>query len=341
MTIQPQSIFTIKKLKKLIKYKYQREKLVKRILRWPTASLNYHLGNYENVIWLVGDGRSGTTWLADLINWDKRYREFFEPIHPGHVRRAKNLGFNPYLRPDDNTSLASKFLYSVFNGKFKHFRTDVSEPKLFYQGLLIKDIFANLLIGWVHQNIPSAKKIMIVRNPFSVALSKQRYQDWFWMKDPKQFLDRKFLMHDHLAPFEELISYANDSFIENQILIWSIAHYVPFKQLSKGDIYILFYEHLFCNPEEEILRLFNYLYDDEFTEFDGRLLNIIRKPSRTQGKKFSTLSTQSPLDVWKNDLSAQQIDNGLKILEEFGLDTIYEGGSLPNKNAIERLFNLS
>ena len=26
---------------------------------------NQWIGNYEKVIWLIGDGRSGTTWLCD------------------------------------------------------------------------------------------------------------------------------------------------------------------------------------------------------------------------------------------------------------------------------------
>ena len=32
--------------------------------------------------WMVGSGRSGTTWLASLINADHTMREVFEPVHP-------------------------------------------------------------------------------------------------------------------------------------------------------------------------------------------------------------------------------------------------------------------
>jgi hypothetical protein len=311
-----------------------------RLARFPAASLNYYLGNYEDVIWVVGDGRSGTTWLGDLINWDQRYRELFECIHPVHVKQTRKFGFNPYLRADDHNSPVGEFLHSVFSGKFKHLRADTSKPQLFYQGLLVKDIYGNLLIEWVHQNIPKVKKIMIIRNPFSVTLSKKRNLDWIWMRDATEFLEQNLLMHDHLAPFEHLISHAKDNFnfIENQILIWSIIHYVPFQQLNQGDLYIVFYENLFCNPEEELFRLFSYLYDGDFTELDQKLIKIICKPSRTQGSKFSTLSAQSPLDVWKDDLSTQQIDNGLKILEEFGLDTIYGCNSLPNEKRLSDCF---
>lgn len=321
-----------------LKKKKKREKVFKRLSRLPVASLNYHLGNYKDVAWLIGSGRSGTTWLSSLINWNGRYRELYEPVHPGHVRQTQDFGFHPYIRCNDNTSQVSKFLYSVFSGRFKHFRADVSKPRLFHQGLLIKEIFANLLAGWVHQNIPHAKKIMLVRNPFAVALSKQKYKHWIWMTDPKQFLEQSSLMHDYLSPFEHLIKRSKDDFIENQVLIWAIIHYVPFRQLNEGDVYVLFYENLFCNPEEELLKLFNYLYGNELAILDTGLLSQIRKPSRSRGKRFSTLSAQSPLDVWKSELSPKQIDNGLKILEEFGLQDVYASNSTPQKKSTEILF---
>ena len=324
-----------------VKRRSKRKKIIKRLSRLPAASLNYHLGNYEEPVWLVGDGRSGTTWLGSLVNWDKKYRELYEPVHPGHVRRARPFGFHPYLRPDDQTSAAGDFLHSVFSGSFKHFRADVSKPRLIYDGLLIKDIFANLLVGWVHQNVPTAKKIMIVRNPFSAALSKQRYRDWIWMTDPKGFLSQSTLMEDYLTPFESLIQRSTDDFVENQILIWAIIHYVPFQQLSCRNIYVLFYEDLFCQPEAELLKLFNYLYDDAPTTLSAKLISKIHKPSRSQGDGFSTLSAKKPLDVWKDQLRPEQIENGLKILAAFGLDQLYGDDSLPRKKAVETLFRVS
>lgn len=317
----------------------KRKKVIKRLARLPAASLNYHLDNYKDVVWVGGDGRSGTTWLSDLINWDKKYRELFEPLHPGFVKEAELFGFSPYIRPEDNSSPVSTFLlHSVLSGKFKHFRTDVSKPQLLYKGLLIKEIFANLLMGWLHRNAPDTKKILIIRNPFAVALSKQCYRHWMWMTDPKQFLDRKLLMSDYLMPFEHLIAASKDDFIENQILIWAIIHFVPFQQLEQDDVYVLFYEHLFLNPEEEIAKIFKYLYDTESNVLDGALLSKIRKPSRTQGRKFSTLSAASPLDIWKGQLQPAQIDSGMKILEAFGLDSIYSADSMPAADAFHKLF---
>jgi hypothetical protein len=35
---------------------------------------NYYAGNYERAVWLIGAGRSGTTFLSRLLNWGDQYQ---------------------------------------------------------------------------------------------------------------------------------------------------------------------------------------------------------------------------------------------------------------------------
>jgi len=308
------------------------QKLLRRSARIPLASLNYYLGNYEEPIWLVSDGRSGSTWLSDLINYDRRYRELFEPFHPHIVKEAEEFSLFQYLDPEDTESDLGKFLESVFSGRFKHLRADVSQPQLIYKGLLIKDIFAHLLMPWVSQNIPNAKTILLIRNPFAVALSKQRLQNWTWMTNPKDLLLQQLLYDQYLHPFEDIIQAAGDDFIENQVLIWAIIHYVPLQFLSQKNVYIAFYEDFVSRPAEEIEKLFKYLGVDHSKDQD--LLNRIYKPTRTSKDFKATPSRESLVGNWKNQLSTEQIDKGLKMLEHFQLDKIYADSAKPNRAAL-------
>lgn len=310
------------------------QKLLKKTSRIPLASLNYHLGNYKEPIWLVGDGRSGSTWVSDLINWDRRYREIFEPFHPYIVKRVQDFSLFQYLKPDDTESYLADFLRSVFSGEFKHLRADVSQPRLFYDGLLVKDIFANLLIPWVNQNLPHVRKILLIRNPFAVALSKQRLKDWTWLTEPQLLLEQQPLYEDYLAPFEEVIRTVGDDLIERHILIWAIIHYIPLMNLDSDDIYILFYEDLVSHPKEELERLFNFLGRD--TSEGENLFNRIYKPTRTSHGFTKALSRESLLDSWKDSLSTQTIDRGMRILEKFQLEAIYEDRLKPNKAALSQ-----
>lgn len=316
------------------------QKAYKRAARIPLASLNYYLGNYENPIWVTGDGRSGTTWLLDLINWHGKYRVLFEPFHPQFVKALQGYEFFQYLRVEERDSDLEVFLRSVFSGKFKNVRSDTSQIRLFYEGLLVKDIFSNLMLPWVNHNLPSVKKVLVIRNPFASALSKQKKKGWTWMTDPKDFLKQKELYVDHLTPFEEIISTVGDDFIERQVLIWAIVHYVPFKYLSQKDICILFYEKLAIDTEQQLKMLFRFLTDkssDDEIFLNGKILEKISKPSRTSGKASGSnlMRGQDPVKSWLNELSTQQIDRGMEILHTFGLSDIYGTNALPNKDVLQ------
>lgn len=301
------------------------QRFMARASRFPLASLNYHLGNYKDPIWLVGDGRSGSTWLSDLINWDRRYRELFEPFHPYIVNRVKDYHLFQYMRQDEIDSDLGDFLRSIFSGEFKHFRTDVSQIRLFYEGLIVKDIFAHHLIPWVHANIPHVKKILIIRNPFAVALSKQKLaKKWIWMTEPKDFFKQHNLCDDYLNPFEDVIQSIDDNdFIEKQVLIWAIIHYVPLSALNEKDIYIIFYEDLVSNPLKELEKLFSFLGIEYLLE-DKNLLKRIHVPTRTTKDFHKGSPNKSAVSSWKNELSTKQISQGLQIIERFQLSNIYK-----------------
>ncbi len=318
---------------------------IKQLGKRATIRANYHLGNYKNVIWLAGDGRSGTTWVSNLINWQGNYREMFEPFHPELVSGLEDFQLHHYLRADDTTR-STEILESIFSGKFYHERPDALNRRLIYKGLLIKDIFANLIIAWVNRNLPHVKSVLVIRNPFAVALSKQKRKRGIWMTDPSAFLSQSALVEDHLAPFKEVIERVGDDFIEKQILIWSIIHYVPFRQLTSGSVYILFYENLFDESEQEVSNLFHYLFRSQSAYSSSgtlapEILAKIRRPSRTPGKDNNILLGKSPIDTWKNELSSGQIDRSMEILRCFGLDKIYGTSSRPNKAIVEELIDRS
>lgn len=311
----------------------------KQLTKQTAIRLNYFLGNYQKVVWLVGDGRSGTTWVSNLINWHGNYREMFEPFHPPLVSGLESFQMHHYLRADHAAPHEVAVLESIFSGRFYHERPDALNKRLLYKGLLIKDIFANLLIAWVNQNIPHVKPVFVIRNPFAVALSKQKRTRGVWMTDPSDFLSQPALVDDYLAPFREVIERVGNDFIEKQILIWSIIHYVPFRQLELGDVYVLFYEDLFDEPEKELVNLFTYLFESPSVTLGPELLAKIRKPSQTPGKDNNIILGKSPIETWKDELSSAQIDRGMDILSHFGLDKVYGTSSRPDKTFVENFIS--
>lgn len=319
------------KMKSLI-----RDTAIKSILK-----INYFLNNYREVIWLLGDARSGTTWVADMINFDKSLREMFEPFHPLEVSEMAFLKHNQYYRKGELDESMLSITQDIVSGKFTHNRVDGANQEISYRGILIKDIYANLLSYSVCSHFSNIKPILLIRNPFSVALSKSNKKGGLWPNDPKEFLQQSRLVDDYLYPFEDIINKtsAADNYILNQILIWAVLNYVPIKQFNERDIHVCFYESIYLKPNEEIMGIRDYLSNGSLHAMDKANLSdgVISKPSRFTHENSPILMGHSPISNWKNELPRTVIDRGYEILDAFHLADLYDNESMPNQGVIDSI----
>lgn len=291
----------------------------------------------KNSILLVGDGRSGTTWVSDVMNYNNEFRYMFEPFHPHFVERSN--GFRPfqYLRPNNEEPYFLDTARMVLTGKLRCARVDQFNCAFLFRKRLIKDIFAHLFLKWINVNFPDVKIILVLRHPCAVAVSKQKLAHWLWMKDPKEFLSQKELVEDFLFPFIDDIS-AEEGFFEKQILIWSIIHYVLFKQFREGQVHLAFYENFCVRPEKEIRRLFSFIGKPlETPILDKKILRKIKQPSSLCRKDSAIISGGSLIDGWRKDVTGQQMNRAVQILRRFQLDTVYSFESMPNTQGVYEL----
>lgn len=302
---------------------------------------NYHLGNYKHVVWLIGDGRSGTTWVADVINWDKRYREMFEPFHPLLVSDMHSMALHQYIRVNDTSTPLIRVAADVFAGRFTHHRVDQQNTRLLYRGLLIKDIFANLLACWASRHFPGVKIVLLIRNPFAVAVSKWKRRYWSWMTDPRLFLQQPALLEDYLGPFQDAISQVSDDYVERQVMIWAIIHYVPLRQFKSGEIYTLFYENVYENPREEFSRLLRYLNPrlPPHGVLSEGMVEAVARPSYVAGSESTVLLGQSPIGQWRKELTPNQVTAGKRILDMFGLGQLYGDDGRPKHSGVHAILS--
>ena len=317
---------------------------LKQFSRWFLDSVlraNYRLGNYKQVVWVIGDGRSGTTWVSHLLKHRLRFREMFEPFHPMQVERAKFLVPMQYIRADQKFPQLEEFLDEIVSGEFSEYRINRFNRSFIYKGILIKDIFANLLCFWGCQRHPSIKPILLMRNPFAVALSKYKREDWLWVRDPMDLWNQESLRQDYLLNHESIIRKVSESgdYIQQQLLLWAITNYVPMNQFRKGMLKVLFYENIFLDPHREIAAAVRFIEDDPGISTIKLPRSLIERPTRVAGKKSTLRNSQSPITSWKNELSAHQIDQGFEVLAHFGMDSIYGDDGLPNLLHLEQQFS--
>lgn len=303
---------------------------------------NSALGRFNNPIWLIGSSRSGTTWFSSLINYHRKYRVLFEPFHPTELGFKTDL-LRPflYISEDGNNEPLTALASEIFNGRFTHSRTDRGNIRLFYDGLVIKDIYANLFAAWACRNFGLQNVILLIRNPFSVALSKTEHRSWFESTDNLDFLNQKNLIQDHLLPFEGLIQNVKEfnDFTINQILIWSLINYIPLKQFKPGQIQIVYYEDLFEDPVSILRNVYSNLLPEKPKQEILPDDNLIQLPSQYSTKSRQQLKTEHLHERWKVNLTKRQIDAGYKILNAFGLDEIYSQGFTPDPSVAQKLLS--
>jgi hypothetical protein len=291
--------------------------------------------DYNASILLAGSGRAGTTWVAEIINFDNSYRLMFEPFNNARVPQTRFFGDCQYLRPDENNPIFLAPARSIFSGRLRNGWVDAYNRRLRVDRRLVKDIRANLLLGWIRAHFPEIPIVLLLRHPCAVAYSRCALK---WSADLENtFIRQEALMNDYLQPFLPALQEARSDF-ERHVFWWCIEAYVPLMQFSRGDILVTTYEDCVASPETEVRRIFDYLRKP----FNDEVLKAIGKPSSQtrwnwRSRNASAIvSGEGIVNSWQRSVSRGDAERAIEILHLFGLDSIYGLDRLPNSPSIEK-----
>jgi hypothetical protein len=275
-------------------------------------------GDHRDAVFLAGSGRSGTTWLSEVINYKGAYRYVFEPFNPARVRAFGHFRSKQYLRPDDVREAFLEPARLALSGDLKDPWTDRFNAKFVARRRLIKDIRANLLLGWMRANFPGMPIVLLLRHPCAVVTSRLTLG---WKDNLGETMAQEDLVEDFLLPVEAEIRAARDDF-ERHLFLWCIDNYVPLRQFARGEMHLVFYEDLLENPEDGLRDLFGFLGED----MDDRVYGKLGRPSPLSRRGAPLPS----VDGWRAHVSARQLERVCEILALFGLDRVYGEGSMPD-----------
>lgn len=280
--------------------------------------------NYRETVFLAGTGRSGTTWVEDIINFDGSFRVLFEPFHAKKVSLLNEWNYRQYLRSEiqDERFLgpATEILSGRIQDEWIDQFPEIGSPRK----RLIKDIRANLLLKWIKTRFPEVPIILLLRHPCAVAHSKLKLG---WETHLHDFLLQDELLEDFLWPFVRKIEAAasHGDVFEKHIFLWCIENYVPLKQFSQNEIHVSFYEDVCVNPQKEIMRMFSFIGET----FSSAVLAGIKKPSAYSRQESAIGSNRSFLGNWQSEISPTQIHRTGEILKIFGLEAVYGKENFP------------
>ena len=292
--------------------------------------------DYRNTVFIGGTGRSGTTWLGDLLNFDNHYRNIFEPFQARYVPLARPFYYGLYLRPGDANPIYLEPATQIMAGNVRHRWCDRYNTRLFARKRLIKEVRGNLWLKWLRNYFPEIPMIFIMRHPFAVAASRLLLD---WPSRSRAFFMQESLQADFPGDFWEEFQQA-ESLFERFVFDWAVQHYIPLRQFAPRDFHYVFYEDLCVQPEVVAPAMFAHLGRN----FDDRLFRKMAVPSASSREGSAIRSQRSGeelINAWRRHLTSAQIDRGLEILAKFGLHQIYDEDSLPHVGGLERFTRTS
>ena len=165
------------------------------------------MSSSSNTVIIAGSGRSGTTWVLDVLATANNYKTVFEPLQPDVSAVSKKYA-GKYIKPDTKPSDMLSFMDSVVSGSISTVWTDYRaiidrlKPSLRtfvslralnelrhrykalwhnyrafnrknYNGVAVKFIRANLMLGWLCSQYDT-KTLFIIRHPGAIIESKIR-----------------------------------------------------------------------------------------------------------------------------------------------------------------------
>jgi hypothetical protein len=236
------------------------------------VELNHDVGR---TVLLCSSGRSGSTWLANVLNYRREYRLLFEPLRRDRVPVASCVRYGQYLPPNVEGGAVGRAVDSVLRGEVRALWADRYNRTRLVRRRLVKEIRATNLLPWIRGRYPELPLVYLFRHPHAVAASFTRlgWDDYL----------SEFLVQDELmaalasqAPLIEDVVATGDAF-ERHALRWCLENALPLRLLRRGDVHVVFYEDAVADPERELRRLFAYLGK----EWDDRVLDSVPVFSQT------------------------------------------------------------
>lgn len=270
---------------------------------------------------LAGTGRSGTTWVEEVINHGNAYRVMFEPFHQKKIDLVSHWNYRQYLRPGDERPGFVEPARLILSGRIRDAWIDQFNRRTVAHRRLVKDIRVQLILRWVRARFPEIPILLLLRHPCAVAHSKVKLG---WDSHLDDFLAQEELMADHLEPFRALLEGATDDF-EKHVLMWCVENYVPLRQFAPGEILPIFYERLCVEPAAEIARILAFIGDGE----SAAAVEAACRPSAMSRSDSAVVSSASLLESWRAGVSPGRIARTMELMAGFGLDRLYGPGSMP------------
>lgn len=272
----------------------------------------------SNNIAVFGSGRSGTTWLAQIIA-AAGLELIFEPLKADHVPECRSWKPLPlFYRASDSFPWENVFS-KMMAGEIRNewiIRENAGAARK-----VIKFIRANLMADWILAHYP-VNAVFIVRNPLAVVASMKK-EGWGL---PARWVGR--LLHDprFTNPYLDALPGVRElgrrdlSDVEARATFWCLQNLIPRELGLWARVPLVIYEEMCRAPEEVVHRIAVELGFPVTPE----VLAQCHQPSFMSGRRTGGAS-YDPTTAWRQHLSHEEAHAIVNVVECFGLQEFLRG----------------
>ncbi len=282
-----------------------------------------------------GFGRSGTTWLSDIVSKCLGGLILFEPFHPGVYDASDKV---IYAGNIDDNSLRSHLdeIRASHPANPWILRNHLNSPIEKHSASFIKYVWSNSkILGYktirgnhclyqLSQVNGDSKVVYIYRHPLAVlaSINKRRrfWEEFGWEQHVKFFFARTLKSPQFSAQVVDYLRDITDQLrTKNEIIVamWAISFMISLREVEKAGGHLVSYENLYKNPYELIRGLMRYLRAEE----NGMHPSYFFTPSMTSLKTLHHLQKYKGSELnldeifWVKEMKATEADQ-LKALCE-------------------------
>jgi hypothetical protein len=283
--------------------------------------LNYilsHLQMGKKPIFIVGHGRSGTTWVGDTFKQAPGAICYHEPCNPKVVKEGDHSHWFRYARPDKGDPYFEACLDNAFKGLLTNRRYLLKQfYRRFFPGyrVVVKGVAPLMSLEWVYKRF-KPEILFIIRHPCAVALSEinkntpvERVID--------EILKQPDLIEDHLKAYVPVLEKAKTPY-EIYGAVWAARNRVIADLIPKYPEWkIAYYEDLCIDPGRSFRDLFDH-FNLDWTDKVQKYIN--RSTNKEKPGAFSTYRvTKNQINKWKKKLTPDEINQVRNFVEPFNL----------------------
>ncbi|HUD46575.1 MAG TPA: sulfotransferase [Candidatus Baltobacteraceae bacterium] len=278
-------------------------------------------------VFLAGSGRSGSTWLSTIIVAAPGTQEIFEPLqqlwnkeycdligwdlNAADFERIRAYFRTVYLRPECADPEWKDLFCRILTGRVRNYWTDLVRNSYFPDRFVIKEIRANMMLGYIYRQFGS-RIVYLIRHPCAVIASRLAL---CWSADIVDILNQEQLVEDYLRPWLGKIEQEKD-LLGAHAVWWAVENMVALKNLEDVPHHSVKFETMVLEPEREAVKLFDWLGWNVERE---KVSPLISAASRMSRKDSFGLSSQKRLSSWRRDLSEEQQKRILWWSQELGI----------------------